>query len=430
MVGPRRTSRKTGIKKEDIKKEDIKIETDALEEPDAWKGVPSTEAKPKREQSTSDRSDSDHKLQEIPDDETILRNIDRKNLATDDKVKIEKELQLDDNILRDRYTSAEAFDPIKVELDQDIQGVLVSRAYISHYFGGNRQLVHPPVSKEKYDNPGAGLNDFMFLDLENHPSAPTRPGQHGIWHENAVCEYRDLTIDPAVADFMEIKLLKETRKPSTTAPVNTSGIYRVHVGGYAGTNKRKWRYAGQYELPVAVPLTPEELNDHPEKFISGWVNWFQKKSWSLDIRFRVKYRRIYGREPSEEEETHLLALVKAKLVSASDWDVSADWIREDLNSGVERLDVHVMKCVDYDADYQRKIAVGMENHIKNPPPPEDETRTPKAAATGVKGRKRAPLTPAKSKSSKKRRIITPSDDEEEEAYIPKSRGTKSRPKST
>lgn len=105
--------------------------------------------------------------------------------------------------MRLRFNQANATVPFEVELDEVIQNVFVPRRFISSVFGGCSQIVHPLVSKEKYDL--HRRNNYMIVGLDHHPSAPPRPGAHGVWHENAVCKYRDPNVDPFVADFMEIK---------------------------------------------------------------------------------------------------------------------------------------------------------------------------------------------------------------------------------
>ena len=119
---------------------------------------------------------------------------------------MKKDMQLDEVTIQSRLIKANATVPFDIELDEVVRSVLVSRGFMSSFFGGSMQATFPYVSKKLYYSPGRGHNDFMYLGLHLHPGAPKAPGEPGVWHLGVVCDYRDLKDDPFLAPFMDKKI--------------------------------------------------------------------------------------------------------------------------------------------------------------------------------------------------------------------------------
>lgn len=64
-------------------------------------------------------------------------------------MKIKKGGRLDEMSKRERFIKANATVPFEVELDEVVSNVLVSREFISSFFGGSPQDAFPPVSKRQ-----------------------------------------------------------------------------------------------------------------------------------------------------------------------------------------------------------------------------------------------------------------------------------------
>ncbi|KZV63032.1 hypothetical protein PENSPDRAFT_227985 [Peniophora sp. CONT] len=269
---------------------------------------------------------------------------------------------------------------------------------MSSFFGGSPQGMTPPVAKKMYDLPGRGRNDFLYINRELHPNAPSAPGEHGVWQPNIVCWYRDPKDDPFMAPFMEKKIpVKDEpgievvpkvedveRKPNTTkgkqkkkptpkltkkAPENTTGIYTTLVGGFDGQQGRKWLYIGQCRPVDEDTLRLDDWLLWDNKVRLAWADNLVKGEWGVWVRFRARYRRKYGREPTKTEMHHWWALVQAKVEDLDDWKADRLLIKEDMDLGKECLTIGVVKCVGYDAAFQRQIARGIESYVPRPKKP-------------------------------------------------------------
>ena len=125
-----------------------------------------------------------------------------------------------------------------------------------------------------------------------HPHAPSRPGAPGIWIN---CNKSEFSGD-------EKRLIVRIKtKPQSL-----------------------WQYMGQYEAQLSDPLSLQEWMMQSEQVRSGypfspallagadvsktkegWVKYIHLKGWGGKVRARIKFRKLEGREPTEDEEGEL-----------------------------------------------------------------------------------------------------------------------------
>ncbi|KAG6873605.1 hypothetical protein C0995_013978 [Termitomyces sp. Mi166 len=215
--------------------------------------------------------------------------------------------------------------PLPPHLDRDLLDFTVCREFTSSQYGGNPQQTFPTLSKDNQAR--HPYRDFMYLNLIYNPYAPQRPGHPGLFYKTTLPE-----------------LPKELRV-----------LIRIEHG--------VWLYLGQYELIPAAPLTKEEWAAKSDQTKERWCTKISRKQWDKSMRARIALRRSLGREPTSRE------------VAASDGlGVSADDVRRALDSGIEVMQVWVMKCVGYDEAFQREMK---DKRSTWTPPPKAEKVKPR-----------------------------------------------------
>ncbi|VDC07137.1 unnamed protein product [Peniophora sp. CBMAI 1063] len=297
------------------------------------------------------------KAEILEDDDALLLHaspppdikVPRASELPDVKPKLEELAQV---TLADRLAKVRA-KQFNIDLKAEDLEQTVHRCWISHYYGGGNvgTYLEPSfVNWEKHK-----LNDWLFIPVETHPSAPRFPGMPGIWFDLGhwtpadgafVEEDEWLNEDGERMSNDEIKA-KEIENGDV--PKNRSGIWRlcIGLGGW-----HTW-YLGHYQRIRVEDLTKDEWRAQTPKFRRAWASYFSKFEWGEHIRYRVKYRREHGgQEPTRQE---FKAATKPKGKDKWKGEVTADEIEADFNKGKERLGVYVLNCVSFDKDFQKSI---------------------------------------------------------------------------
>jgi len=148
-----------------------------------------------------------------------------------------------------------------------------------------------------------------------HPHAPPTPGAPGIWID---CSY------------------------SGFSGQGKRLIVRVKTKPLA-----LWQYMGQYDLQPSDPLSLQEWTMQSEQTKAAWVKCMHTKDWGGNVRARIKFRKLEGRDPTDGEG-HGLGIPDPE-------EVSPEEIRQAFDKGEERLYTWTLKCQGYDEGFQRKI---------------------------------------------------------------------------
>ncbi|KAJ3873150.1 hypothetical protein F5051DRAFT_456181 [Lentinula edodes] len=211
----------------------------------------------------------------------------------------------------------------------------VSREFMSNVFGGNTQYTFPAIGKDKFRK--HGLNDFMYLSKSYNPVAPTIPGQSGLFfsHDNFWLS----NINPTA------KELEDAEQPGW-AKVSQRVLTRLKPS--------HWLYVGQYTVTFSRALTPSEWENLSEKVKGTWVENIAERDWATIVRARILLRDRLGRRPSVAEVNNKLK--RAKKSGTKFKDISEDRILKAFQTGEELLLMWTMECVDYDADFQLRLA--------------------------------------------------------------------------
>ncbi|KAA1477489.1 hypothetical protein DENSPDRAFT_755659, partial [Dentipellis sp. KUC8613] len=228
------------------------------------------------------------------------------------KLDIKKDIELDPETVQSRI-DAIGRAPFPITLDPALSGVPVSRAYMSATYGGNSIETFPPIGGEMLEK--HGLNDFCYITLEYNPSAPTEPGHPGLWFNSSPHEQEHPT------------------------PYRTFVRLRVN----------EWLYVGQYQFLQSPCLSQAEWILQSRRVQTTWAQKILSKGWGRLVRTRVALRRDLGREPNPEE-------LQTALASKTAFPITQEEILAAYNRGEEHLGIVAMKCVDYDEDFQRRIA--------------------------------------------------------------------------
>jgi len=214
-------------------------------------------------------------------------------------------------------------------------------------YGGNTQDTIPDIGASHLQ--AHGLDDFMYLSLDFNPNAPTFPGFPGFF---------------------------SSMGPSDGQSWPT--IQRTFIR----KAPNKWLYIGQYELSPAMSLTPEEFELQPAKVKNTWSWKILKKDWATGVRVSIILRRRLGREPKNEEIEAALA------TNHKYYDITQEEIIGAFERGEETIGLWFMKCIDYDEDFQRRIARKFPTWVPPPPRPrKDKSKPKKASASKAKATK-------------------------------------------
>ncbi|KAG6828766.1 hypothetical protein H0H92_006845 [Tricholoma furcatifolium] len=131
-----------------------------------------------------------------------------------------------------------------------------------------------------------------------------------------------------------------------------------------------WQYQGEYVLQPAQPLTTQEWAVVDSSVRKNWAQEMWKSSyWGKGTRVRILLRRMHGRECTVEEFDSIIDDEKTYRE-----EVSVDDIARALLRGEEKVAVWTMKCVGYDAAFQRGLAAKFADWV---PPPKQPTKNTK-----------------------------------------------------
>ncbi|KAF5371998.1 hypothetical protein D9615_008133 [Tricholomella constricta] len=273
------------------------------------------------------------------------------------KVKKIQGTALNADTVRARLSSI-GFDLVPIPLERAITDATFSRRFLSDHYGGNLRSTFPTISSKYFET--HGLDDFMYMNLKHSPHAPQVPGAPGLWYTVGQYPY----------------LIRADPRPKRMR------VFAMLVSGI-------WQYQGQYALTPADSLTRQEWAAQDPKLRRTWERSIHEKDWGRATRARIALRARLGRAPTEAELNDALER-KGKYK-----DVTPAHIREALLRGEEIMTVWTMKCVGYEADFQRGL---IEKKLTWVPPDssdsakeggEQKGQRVAKAASGMKTRKRA-----------------------------------------
>ncbi|KAI0092875.1 hypothetical protein BDY19DRAFT_903609 [Irpex rosettiformis] len=144
----------------------------------------------------------------------------------------------------------------------------VTRALMSHLYGGGQQTMFPNPSAHKLKR---GFDNMAFINLHWNPYAPRRPGASGLF----------FVMNPPWTGEMTKRLF-------------------VQLG------QSKWLYMGLYKFIPARPLDVAEFRQLEPKTRLAWANHLFEFRWGRQFLARIALRDENGGvEPSLEEITAL-----------------------------------------------------------------------------------------------------------------------------
>ncbi|KAF8075874.1 hypothetical protein FPV67DRAFT_387214 [Lyophyllum atratum] len=291
------------------------------------------------------------------------------------KVKKNEGLMFSYDTIRDRLRPI-GFDPYPVELDMETREVMVSRKFLSMNYGGTMQLTFPEIGPKfqalhNYRN-------FMCLSLEYQSGAPQMPGAPGLW-------------------FSPIGELTSGGMSSSDPTVYTV-LTRIT------DSPALWQYQGQYKLGGAMSFTKEEWASESAAVRLTWAQVLNVKPWGRPTVARVFLRKTYGKKYTEKQYD--------KVMAQKHIDVTPDEIGQAFLRGEESLGVYTMKCVGYNATFQRELAAKFP--VWEPPPPKpkagEKQKKVKKTPPGRKGAIKKEPRDTKVGQKRKRAAVEVSDD--------------------
>ncbi|KJA18199.1 hypothetical protein HYPSUDRAFT_191261 [Hypholoma sublateritium FD-334 SS-4] len=191
---------------------------------------------------------------------------------------------------------------------------------MSARYGGNTQSRCPKISQALVAV--HGMDDFMYLNNEMQPVAPSVPCAPGLFIGREGSQY-------------------------------TTGIKRQLIR----LDAKQWLYVGQYQLARSEPayMTAAEWREQCPKFHNKWVKNVYAKDWGHKVCARILTRKRLGREPTEGE---VIATLSEEWFEPK--QVTSDEIKREFSEGREKLEIFTMKCVGYENDFQMQLC-GMDN---------------------------------------------------------------------
>ncbi|KAF5329336.1 hypothetical protein D9619_009278 [Psilocybe cf. subviscida] len=186
-----------------------------------------------------------------------------------------------------------------------------------------------------------GMNDFMFMNTEFQPQAPEVPGAPGLWFN-----------------------------PNDNGHI---GRHRVFTKINMANPNNKWLYVGQYDVRLANPsrLSVQEWRAQPVALQNTWADAIANKDWGDWVCARILARKLYGREPYDDECQELVDSGRYR-------EVTTDEVKEGYHSGKELMVVWTMKCVGYDNRFQKDISQTYHPGWIPPPPKTKEEKEAEA----------------------------------------------------
>ncbi|KAJ7210637.1 hypothetical protein B0H12DRAFT_409650 [Mycena haematopus] len=332
-------------------------------------------------------------------------------------------------------------EPYPIDLEPEIRDVTVRRDFMSQEYGGNRQDTRPPIGEDFWMK--TGLRNFMYLNLDFNPRCPEIPGAPGLLF-NVACP-GDSDIDLSKLDDKDDTKRAKKCKPNkknekAKEDKKTRDEDKTEIL-FARLDTHMWQYQGQYVTASAKDLTIEEWKRQPLKVRRTWVRKLSLKKWGRPIRAEVALRRELGRRPTRAEKTTALKDKKNKFLAVTPEDISKAF-----NRGEVVIKVSTMKCVGYNADFQRVLAEKMPLFIPDPSKGKN-TGSNSKPEPAVKPSSAKHGVPSVSRGKKRARqelenhddfeddfendsdVVPESEDEDEgpQETVYRSRGTRSRP---
>ncbi|KAH0586955.1 hypothetical protein H2248_005785 [Termitomyces sp. 'cryptogamus'] len=311
---------------------------------------------------------------------------------------------------------------------------MVPRKFLSLVYGGGLQCAWANVAEETQKK----LNNhkypaFLYLTLDLNCHAPEMPGSPGLYFD-AGCG-------------------------GVAYPIN--GIHRLITRIARTPRGPVWQYQGQYKLSPSNPLTTQEWASVDSSVRMNWAEEIWKSAeWGKAARVRISLRRSLGRSCTDEE------FDEAFNTKCDYRMITADDIAQALLRGeevcrrssrtllvemptcdyIKSVAVWTMKCVGYDAEFQRDLSAKYANWTPPPkqkkkgkssnktkgkmrPKHKDSKTEREHRRTGQK-RKRAAYSDNDSdelSADQSRDQDAEEDEEELDEYYYRPRGTRSRP---
>ncbi|KAJ3550606.1 hypothetical protein NMY22_g357 [Coprinellus aureogranulatus] len=218
------------------------------------------------------------------------------------KAKVKKEAAtLCGDTVRARLTEAGiSMGVVPIDCDKEILDTMVSREFMSKWWGGSMQETFPKIGKAKFAE--HGLDDFMYLPDDFQPIAPQVPGAPGIWINEGSDD----------GEWSE-----------------SSSIMRVFSRIRTGPALEEW---DQQDPAVRIK----------------WAQGIYKKGWGTDVRVNIYSRREYGRLPTKAQYEDIIT---RKLYN----EIKPHHISMALKSGEETMALYTMKCVGYDKAFAKLV---------------------------------------------------------------------------
>jgi len=235
------------------------------------------------------------------------------------RVKIKKDMLFSYEFILDRLKEI-GLTRYPIDQDEATLGFAYNRYYVPSIYGGSPQDTFPtPAEKRVAEH---GISNFAFLSFDWNPHAPSTPGAPGLFFHGA-------------------KVDGGRFKEALRVFVNLKGPPTL------------WLYVGTYEFVPSQSLSIEEFAMQMPKVKETWVTNIKGKEWGLSLLQRIYLRSQLGREPTHEESEEFG--VDAKFLQE---EVSVEQIMEAYATGQEKIGVYCMKCVGYDADWQKSLIAG------------------------------------------------------------------------
>ncbi|RDX48548.1 hypothetical protein OH76DRAFT_1307337, partial [Lentinus brumalis] len=173
------------------------------------------------------------------------------------------ELLLSDEFLLDALTWEGINHRYPIPVSPEIANQGFSRPYISHLYGGSLRATFPSPSPDMLE--WHGLDDWVFLNLEHCPHAPTRPGYSGL-------------------HFSQHRARGTWEK--LRAPLRT----------FVKLASSQWVYMGQYRLVPGKSLTTTAWMEQKPEVRKTWATGMLNKQWGSNVLLRVWFRKTKGVE--------------------------------------------------------------------------------------------------------------------------------------
>ncbi|KAJ7476967.1 hypothetical protein B0H11DRAFT_1305969 [Mycena galericulata] len=223
--------------------------------------------------------------------------------------------------------------PVDVELD--IRDVTMRRDFIAKHYGGNTQKTFPAIKPARAAR--TGKSHFMYPNLSYNPHCPEMPGAPGL--------------------FFDAYYPLQDNANGELDGSNATGVYTLIIR----QDSHCWAYLGEYEKGEAPRLTTEEWKQQSRKVRDTWASKILQKGWGLSIVAGVGLRKRLGRRPTQHEANAAVKKMEVDRAAARARrekyvpNVTVTDISNALDRGEVRIAVSTLKCIGYDADFQKDL---------------------------------------------------------------------------